>query len=79
MLASLIGFVIAAIWVYFISSEAVSALTMLGVVSKIPQEARHNKHLGQMSLIQVIGLTLARRGVPRMAFTATFAAPLFSQ
>jgi len=78
--SALIGFVMATSWVYLIANEVVSTLTMFGVISRIDAQVigltvlAWSNSAGDL----VSDIAVARQKIPRMAFTATIAGPLFN-
>ncbi|GMS92129.1 hypothetical protein PENTCL1PPCAC_14304 [Pristionchus entomophagus] len=77
---SALGFLSSVVWIYFISSEVVDVVNMLGIVSGINQAVLGLTLIAWANSISdlVADVAVARQGFPRMAVAATIAGPLFN-
>ncbi|RCN41529.1 Sodium/calcium exchanger protein [Ancylostoma caninum] len=78
--ASYIGFLMSISWIYFISSEVVNVVTMLGVVSQISHEVLGLTILAWSNSIGdlIADISVVKQGYPRMAMAAAIGGPLFN-
>uniref|UniRef100_A0A1I7XQS3 Na_Ca_ex domain-containing protein n=1 Tax=Heterorhabditis bacteriophora TaxID=37862 RepID=A0A1I7XQS3_HETBA len=79
-LSSYIGFIMSISWIYFISSEVVNIVTMLGVISQISHEVLGLTILAWSNSIGdlIADISVVKQGYPRMALAAAIGGPLFN-
>ncbi|PAV57023.1 hypothetical protein WR25_26100 [Diploscapter pachys] len=77
---SYLGFLMSIAWIYWISAEVVSVVTMLGVISRIPHEVLGMTILAWSNSIGdlIADVSVVKQGYPRMAISAAIGGPLFS-
>ncbi|CAJ0597871.1 unnamed protein product [Cylicocyclus nassatus] len=78
--ASYLGFVMALSWIYIISSEVVSVVTMIGVISQLSHEILGLTVMAWSNSIGdlVADISVVKQGYPRMAMAASIGGPLFN-
>ncbi|KAK6741853.1 hypothetical protein RB195_009618 [Necator americanus] len=78
--ASYLGFLMSISWIYFISSEVVNVVTMLGVISHISHEVLGLTILAWSNSIGdlIADISVVKQGYPRMAMAAAIGGPLFN-
>ncbi|XGW18695.1 hypothetical protein V3C99_002919 [Haemonchus contortus] len=78
--ASYVGFIMSISWIYFISSEIVSVVTMFGVISQISHEVLGLTILAWSNSIGdlIADISVVKQGYPRMAISAAIGGPLFN-
>ncbi|KHJ91679.1 Sodium/calcium exchanger protein [Oesophagostomum dentatum] len=78
--ASYLGFLMSISWIYFISSEVVNVVTMIGVVSRISHEVLGLTILAWSNSIGdlIADISVVKQGYPRMAMAAAIGGPLFN-
>ncbi|KAI6235635.1 putative sodium/calcium exchanger 7 (Na(+)/Ca(2+)-exchange protein 7) [Aphelenchoides besseyi] len=80
-LLSYIGFVSSTAWIFAIAAEVVNVVLMIGIISTVSFDIlgltliAWSNSLGDL----VADISVARRGFPKMAISAAFAGPLFTQ
>ncbi|PAV57259.1 hypothetical protein WR25_04691 isoform B [Diploscapter pachys] len=77
---SYLGFLMSIAWIYWISAEVVSVVTMLGVISRIPHEVLGMTILAWSNSIGdlIADVSVVKQGYPRMAISAAIGGPLFN-
>ncbi|GMS83929.1 hypothetical protein PENTCL1PPCAC_6104 [Pristionchus entomophagus] len=77
---SIFGFITSVVWIYFISSEVVDVVNMLGIVSGVNQAVLGLTLIAWANSIGdlVADVAVARQGFPRMAVAASIGGPLFN-
>jgi sodium/potassium/calcium exchanger 6 len=80
-LLAYVNFVMAVLWIYLLATEVVSIVTMIGEVSGISDTLLGLTLIAWSNSVGdlVNDLTVARQGYPRMAISACFGGPLFSE
>ncbi|WKX99911.1 hypothetical protein Q1695_014632 [Nippostrongylus brasiliensis] len=78
--SSYVGFLMSISWIYFISSEIVNVVTMLGVISQISHEVLGLTILAWSNSIGdlIADISVVKQGYPRMAMAAAIGGPLFN-
>lgn len=78
--SSYLGFVVAITWIYTISSEVINLLRALGIAFNLSDEIMGLTILawGNSMLDFITNLSIARKGLPKMAVAACYGGPLMS-
>lgn len=78
--SSYLGFVVAITWIYTISSEVINLLRALGIAFNLSNEIMGLTILawGNCMLDLITNLSIARKGLPKMAIAACYGGPLMS-
>lgn len=78
--SSYLGFVVAITWIYTISSEVINLLRALGIAFNLSNEIMGLTILawGNCMLDFITNVSIARKGLPKMAIAACFGGPLMS-
>lgn len=78
--ASYLGFLVAVTWIYTISSEVINLLRAIGIAFNLSSEIMGLTILawGNCMLDLITNLSIARKGLPKMAIAACFGGPLMS-
>lgn len=78
--SSYLGFVVAVTWIYTISSEVINLLRALGIAFNLSNEIMGLTILawGNCMLDFITNISIARKGLPKMAIAACFGGPLMS-
>lgn len=78
--SSYLGFVVAITWIYTISSEVINLLRALGIAFDLSNEIMGLTILawGNCMLDFITNVSIARKGLPKMAIAACYGGPLMS-
>lgn len=78
--SSYLGFVVAITWIYTISSEVINLLRAIGIAFNLSNEIMGLTILawGNCMLDFITNVSIARKGLPKMAIAACFGGPLMS-
>lgn len=78
--SSYLGFVVAITWIYTISSEVINLLRALGIAFNLSNEIMGLTILawGNCMLDFITNVSIARKGLPKMAIAACYGGPLMS-
>jgi len=78
--SSYLGFVVAVTWIYTISSEVINLLRALGIAFNLSNEIMGLTILawGNCMLDFITNVSIARKGLPKMAIAACYGGPLMS-
>lgn len=78
--SSYLGFVVAITWIYTISSEVINLLRALGIAFNLSNEIMGLTILawGNCMLDFITNISIARKGLPKMAIAACYGGPLMS-
>lgn len=78
--SSYLGFVVAVTWIYTISSEVINLLRALGIAFNLSSEIMGLTILawGNCMLDFITNISIAKKGLPKMAIAACFGGPLMS-
>lgn len=78
--SSYLGFVVAITWIYTISSEVINLLRALGIAFNLTNEIMGLTILawGNCMLDFITNVSIARKGLPKMAIAACYGGPLMS-
>ena len=80
-LLAYVAFLVSTVWIYSIATEVVGIITMIGVISRLPEVVlgltllAWSNSLGDL----ITDITVAKQGYPRMAISACFGGPCFSK
>lgn len=78
--SSYLGFIVAITWIYTISSEVINLLRALGIAFNLTDEIMGLTILawGNCMLDFITNVSIARKGLPKMAIAACYGGPLMS-
>lgn len=78
--SSYLGFVVAITWIYTISSEVINLLRAMGIAFNLSNEIMGLTILawGNSMLDFITNISIARKGLPKMAIAACYGGPLMS-
>lgn len=78
--SSYLGFIVAITWIYTISSEVINLLRALGIAFNLTNEIMGLTILawGNCMLDFITNVSIARKGLPKMAIAACYGGPLMS-
>lgn len=78
--SSYLGFIVAITWIYTISSEVINLLRALGIAFNLSNEIMGLTILawGNCMLDFITNVSIARKGLPKMAIAACYGGPLMS-